>query len=515
MKLPLPRNLLWIAPALLTGAAMFLAALKGLEFVESTPFCGTTCHVMEPERVAHQHSPHAKVDCGTCHIGPGVLHMVQSKVESARETWNFVFKTYPRPIGTPIRRLRPARTICEQCHWPDKYYGDKIVTKTHVAADEKNTPEWIRLTMKTGGPENPGREGKGIHWHIRQEIDYVATDEKRQTIPWVRVKTAEGPVTFKSEGSDEAEKLASDPKRLRRMDCLDCHNRATHVFRHPDDLLDAAFRHGDLPSDLPYLKREASRILTRFYDQKKEFPGALMELPAYYREHHAKLYTKRRDEIEALPAKLLPLLQQTQFPEMRANWTTHLDNIGHTRQGNGCFRCHDGKHADGGGRTIPQDCNLCHSNLQFGTGKPPQAMPVTMALKGSTHQGLDCDACHGGTRRDKKPGLRGLWPDREACLACHDAGDHPPGAPMAALSCGECHRLHPASPQSTSCLDCHRDVPGKGQHPLHLGMGLTCRKCHPSHSFRTSPQRFKTRCGDCHDGVNPPEYLSKFAGSGS
>jgi len=49
-----------------------LSGVKGYEFTESVTFCGKLCHVaMEPEYVAWQHSPHAKVKCVECHVGPG------------------------------------------------------------------------------------------------------------------------------------------------------------------------------------------------------------------------------------------------------------------------------------------------------------------------------------------------------------------------------------------------------------------------------------------------------------
>ena len=44
------------------------------EFTESVTFCGETCHkIMTPEFTAYQESPHARVACVQCHIGPGRL----------------------------------------------------------------------------------------------------------------------------------------------------------------------------------------------------------------------------------------------------------------------------------------------------------------------------------------------------------------------------------------------------------------------------------------------------------
>src|SRR5947208_1975391 len=46
------------------------ATHKSVEVMDSTRFCGTTCHtIMEPEYAGHQGSAHAGVRCVACHIG--------------------------------------------------------------------------------------------------------------------------------------------------------------------------------------------------------------------------------------------------------------------------------------------------------------------------------------------------------------------------------------------------------------------------------------------------------------
>jgi hypothetical protein len=49
-----------------------VGSYRAYEFTDSTQFCGQLCHnVMQPEYTAYQNSPHAKVECVKCHIGPG------------------------------------------------------------------------------------------------------------------------------------------------------------------------------------------------------------------------------------------------------------------------------------------------------------------------------------------------------------------------------------------------------------------------------------------------------------
>ena len=44
---------------------------RAVEHMETVQFCGQSCHVMKPEFIAHQNSPHASVECVDCHVAPG------------------------------------------------------------------------------------------------------------------------------------------------------------------------------------------------------------------------------------------------------------------------------------------------------------------------------------------------------------------------------------------------------------------------------------------------------------
>ena len=153
--------------------------------MDSVTFCGQTCHtVMQPEYTAYQDSPHSKVECVKCHIGPGASWFVQSKLSGVGQVFAVTFNTYPRPIPTPVHNLRPARETCEQCHWPQKYGEDRIKVITHFAEDENNTATKDVLLMKIGGG-NHGIGIHGTHLGLGVRIRYRPSDEARQTIPWV------------------------------------------------------------------------------------------------------------------------------------------------------------------------------------------------------------------------------------------------------------------------------------------------------------------------------------------
>ena len=127
-------SLLFIACATILNIMIFgFASYQGVTYMDSTTFCGLTCHtVMAPEFSAYQNSPHSRVDCVECHIGPGAGWFVKSKLSGLRQVVAVTFKTYSRPIPSPVKYLRPARETCEHCHWPQRFSGDKFILKTKI-----------------------------------------------------------------------------------------------------------------------------------------------------------------------------------------------------------------------------------------------------------------------------------------------------------------------------------------------------------------------------------------------
>jgi nitrate/TMAO reductase-like tetraheme cytochrome c subunit len=168
---------------------------RAYEFSESVIFCGQTCHVpMKPEFTAYQASPHARVRCVECHVGGGAEWYVRAKLNGVHQLYGVLTGRYDRPIPTPVHNLRPANDTCAQCHWPQKFYGDEMRVFNHYGYDERNTPRQTRLLVHVGGGSPANGPVSGIHWHMNlgNEIEYIATDEHRQNIPWVRVKDGQG-----------------------------------------------------------------------------------------------------------------------------------------------------------------------------------------------------------------------------------------------------------------------------------------------------------------------------------
>src|SRR5579863_6766991 len=241
---------------------------KAYEYTESTSFCGQLCHtVMIPEYTAYQLSPHARVACAECHVGSGATWFVKSKLSGSRQVLAVLFNSYPRPIPTPVHNLRPAQETCEQCHWPKKFYGGQLKVFTHYANDEHNTVRQVRLLIKTGGGDPATGAPEGIHWHmnIANKIDYVAADEKRQTIPYIHVEDQQGRITeyYAKDSTLSKDQIAKASRH--HMDCVDCHNRPTHIYVAPDQSVDQSLLERRIDVTLPFIKQESVAVLTAAY----------------------------------------------------------------------------------------------------------------------------------------------------------------------------------------------------------------------------------------------------------
>lgn len=368
---------------LLVGSLFFLmltaiGSYRAHEYTDSVEFCGELCHVpMKPEMMAYQASPHARVRCVDCHVGEGAGWYVKSKLSGAYQVYAVTFNKFPRPIPTPVHNLRPAPDTCEQCHWPRKFFGAQLKVYTHYGADEKNTPRQIRMLLKVGGGDPSTSPVAGIHWHmnIGNEVTYIATDEHRQTIPWVRIKDMQGRVTvYQSKTSplkpEEIEKL---PKR--RMDCVDCHNRPSHIYVPPDRSVDDAIFAGRISQTLPFIKQQAvEHLVAEYPSEELAMEGIATGLDRFYLTKYPDLYKARQADIRQAIAETQRIFQTTIFPEMKVDWRTHPNNIGHFYN-LGCFRCHNGDHESAEGKIIRKECEICHTVIaQEESGSPVAAM---------------------------------------------------------------------------------------------------------------------------------------------
>jgi nitrate/TMAO reductase-like tetraheme cytochrome c subunit len=396
---------------------------RAYEYSESVEFCGRTCHsVMKPEYVAFQATSHAKIRCVDCHVGSGAGSYARSKFNGAHQLYSLAFNKYSKPITTPVANMRPANETCEHCHWSEKFYGAQFKTFNHYGYDEQNSLRQTRMLINVGGG-NPGSGPvAGIHWHMNlaNEITYIATDSHRQVIPWIHVKDGRGNVTeyYDRNRPLSAEEVSHADKR--RMDCIDCHNRPAHDYLPPDVAVDQSFAAGRLDPSLPYLKRQAIDSLNKPYATEDEAVKAIAtNLDAFYRTNYGEVYGQKGDAVKGAISETQRIYQTYFFPEMKTNWETHPNNIGHLYS-SGCFRCHDGEHVSNSGKVIRNDCDICHTVIYDSTNK---AASVSM---GSFKHPVDlggladhkCEDCHKANKPFQHPVNLGDI-SMFQCVECH------------------------------------------------------------------------------------------------
>jgi nitrate/TMAO reductase-like tetraheme cytochrome c subunit len=417
-----------LAIVILTLTFVFVCAsafgsYRAYEYTESVEFCGEACHsVMKPEFVAFKATSHAKIRCVDCHVGHGAESYARSKLSGARQLFSLATNSYSKPIETPVHNMRPANETCEQCHWPSKFHGAQLKTFNHYAYNEQNTLRQTRMLINVGGGDPTSGPVAGIHWHMNlgNQITFIAKDKQRQVIPWIRVQDRNGNVTeyYDRSRRPNAEQIASSEKR--RMDCIDCHNRPAHTYLPPDIALDQSFAAGRLDPALPYLKRQAAEVLNKPYTTEGEALNAIASgLDGFYRTNYSQLYAQKTDAIKTAIGETQRIFKTYFFPEMKTNWATHPNNIGHLYS-SGCFRCHDGEHVSDTGKVIRNDCNICHTVLS--DSARPSTRPETIDFQHPVDLGglanRKCETCHKANEPFRHPINLGDI-SMFQCVECH------------------------------------------------------------------------------------------------
>jgi len=367
LKISMVQNsFLFIGAATLLNVLIFsFASYKGVSYMDTTTFCGQTCHtVMAPEFSAYQNSPHSRVECVECHIGPGAGWFIRSKLSGLRQVLAVTFHTYSRPIPSPVKYLRPARDTCEHCHWPQRFSGDKLILKTNYKDDEKNSPMTTALAMKIGGRASSGSVGiHGRHLDDGSRIHYISTDERRQVIPVVYYTDSKGKTVEYVSTDIKVSKQELEKGEQRTMDCIDCHNRPTHAFELAANAVDSRMSRGFISPELPYIHKKAVELLKADYPDRDSAQKQIVEgIENYYRTSYPDVYTSKRALIEQSAENVAKIYLRNIFPDMKMTWGVHPNNLGHN-DFPGCFRCHDGSHTSADGQTISNDCSACHNLL--------------------------------------------------------------------------------------------------------------------------------------------------------
>ena len=481
--------------------AIVLLLPAAWEYSNSPEFCGTTCHTMPPEYNTYLVSPHARVLCVDCHIGRGSFYeQFARKTTHSRLLWATLTENYEYPIQ--VSSMRPARDTCELCHYPEKFSDDSLRILNRYRDNEDNDPYAVYLLMHTGGGTQREGLGYGIHWHVENKVEYIATDRLEQDIPWVRVTYVDGTTTEYVSTESPLDPAELGEYEVLEMDCITCHNRISHLLDTPEHLVDSALQRGDIPTDVPYIRARSVELLSERYESVEEARESIGGLVEYYRESYPDVYEDNTAEIDGAVDLLVNLWEDNTFPEQELDWKTHPNNIGH-RNWPGCFRCHDGKHLNEENEVIRLECNLCHSIPQIVLPNEIEPMlPLTTGIEPSSHRettwisrhhnefDATCESCHttanpGGTS------------DTSFCSnsGCHGTDWRYAGfdAPTLALELGIEQELEEAPPLLEGAA----------------AEGITYQELLPV---------FEQACGQCHGdaatkGLKVTEYETLLAGS--
>jgi hypothetical protein len=550
----LRRALVWIVGAVVFAAISVTAAYYFDVVTEGDWFCGKLCHPNNPEYVTHEVSPHAHVECGHCHVGPGLWPKVEAKIFGVGELISLATNSYERPIELPVERMRPVEDTCGQCHWPELSDEDLVQRIPAFALDEGNSESRTDLTVRVNAEapdEAPGKSG--AHWHVENPVEYISFDHIGQDIAWASYVQDGQLVEYQAQGvSLSPEQLERLPRR--QLDCLDCHNRATHVYRKPERVLDEKLAAAQIDPDLPFVKREGLELLSASYPTKEDGLEAMGGLEAFYRSEYPDVASAKAQAIQQAVEELREIYTLTTFPAMNLTWDSYPDNIGHV-DFPGCFRCHDGEHLDAGGEPIPYNCTLCHSvpvTVQEGQS-PTAALAWSVAGQAlekpashlessfvSEHRILaddgcaDCHgpiqygtdnssfcangACHGQVWEGTVMAAAFVHPvelegkhAQAACSDCH-LGEREP----ALDDCSTCHTRPSPLHYSTECAACHTPrgweesasswLIGAPSSPHRVDAAIDCLACHGEGTANAIPASHagipSQSCASCHEGVS-------------
>ncbi len=391
-------------------AAIGAGGIVAWEYSNSDQFCATMCHSVHPEETRmHLVSSHSRVECVECHIGRiSTLKMISLKPQHAKELWGMIVG-YERPLYA--NTLLPVRENCEGCHWPSAEHHDSLAVKKRYATDADSSETTYRLTLHTGFGVIRDKQAKGIHWHIENDVSFIALDPQRRQIPWVQVKAKDGTTTTYVDAKSPVS--AEELKKLkpRRMACYDCHNAVGHPFANPIDQVDEALALGKIDRSLPSAKARAVALV----DEALKLSGTPEQLAPKFDKLIADSVPKgdikddMREPEKKFAAEMKKILLQTSFTRDGLSWKSFPNHAAH-KDFPGCFRCHDGKHLSDKGESIRLQCTLCHelprverengegsvaSTVMAGLTPPDSHNEPNFMHDHRTRLDASCTMCHG------------------------------------------------------------------------------------------------------------------------
>lgn len=359
----------------LLGAAAFAAvfvvlgaaSIAAWEYSNSNAFCANACHQVHPEEpYAHQQGNHAQVDCVECHIGRvSTFSTMVAKSGHIAHAWNLV-AGYERPMYSSS--FSGAMDSCEGCHTKTPHRHNVVHARKRFSTDRRNTEKKLTLTVRLSGRNFGSEERRGVNWHASGAVRFISDDPQNLQIRWVEVTLPDGSKQVYDNVTAPLNDDEVEQAEKQVMDCADCHNRAGHPFRDPEEEIDEALADGRLDPGLPYIKARALELLEQDFESEAEAQELLQQAWEKYQDDFPDL---ENEDPEAWAAALEFMEKRQEFVtnlmvrsrfinEEGVSWRSFPDHNGH-KLDPGCFRCHSGRLQNAEGTPIPVNCTNCHS----------------------------------------------------------------------------------------------------------------------------------------------------------
>jgi nitrate/TMAO reductase-like tetraheme cytochrome c subunit len=465
------------------AVAFTVTGVVAIQWTETADFCGR-CHTMGPELKAYEMSPHRDVSCAECHVEPGIQGWVKAKINGTKQLVEIITGQFPKPIPAPDHaELPPTSSSCQKCHAMSSITANggpiRLVLNNRYAKDEQNSLTTVATVVRPNG-FGGGSDVKGVHWHVVSDVEYLRADPRAQKIDYIQVTNPDGTVEefLASDVAQVPTDVQPDidhlkaTETMRRMDCIDCHNRVGHGIPSVDQSIDSDISAGHVSTSLPYVKQQASQILGTEYASTGDAHAAIDGLRNYYSLNYPAVVASDGVAIDTAIETLKTTYDLVATPDMRVTAATYPNNLGH-QTAPGCFRCHDGAHykvVDGAltNEAIPFGCATCHTFPQIGA----QTSGVLIGQRPPTHDNKLWIFDH-------KTAVSTVDPSNTACGACHTR-----------TYCENCHNTKAVQVPHDNMIIDHAQVTRK------VG-AQTCAYCH-------SP----AYCAQCHgkDPVMPNQW---------
>lgn len=210
--------------AFVVGAATFLnvlifatASYRAEEYMDSTQFCGQTCHTVMTRSLPPIRHPHTRASTAW-------------NVTSVRPKLARALQALRRPTGLcrDFSQLLPAHSRSGEVS-PSSlgdlravplvraFHRRQVRVKTAYKDDEKNTPQTTAMLLKIGGHTWQG--SVGIHCRHLDEgsrICYIAIDDQRQVISVVITPTTRAKLSNTSRATFRLRNSSSMPANIAR-----------------------------------------------------------------------------------------------------------------------------------------------------------------------------------------------------------------------------------------------------------------------------------------------------------